>query len=338
MKLTIKIFFMFIGSVLTSVIAGFILTMIFFGVPQRGFRIDSFGAVIINLLCNIGGFVMFGCLVYYLIIKRIKNIGIVTRDVAKGNYDMQLSTQGFDEISDLAQDFNSMTKELKANEYLNREYVKNISHEIKTPLSSIQGYATMILENNYDVHKIKQYIKIIADEAEKMRLLSTQMLYLSMLESSNIIKMDDVFKADEQIREVIILMQHEWQKKNIIFNIEMDNAEICGNRELTRQIWQNLISNAIKYSHEGGIITIRLKNTDKLYFEITDAGIGISEENKKYIFRQFYTAENSDGKNNGIGLSLAKKIVEKMGGNIRFESLLDQGTTFYVTLNTKYKS
>ena len=335
MKLTIKVVFMLLISLFISMLLGIsIILIINGGMPRPETRLDAAHAGAILLVSNFFGLVLFGCLVYFGIIRRINNVHKATKEVINGNYSNILSVKGKDELSLLSVDFNKMTAELRANEYLNKEYAKNVSHEIKTPLSSILGYAILLSENNYSYPKVKQFSQIIAEEAERMINVSTQLLKLSMVESSNIIKKDDIFCVDEQIRETIILMQNEWQSKQISVELEeVPSIEMKGNRSLTQQVWQNLISNAIKYSKKNGLISINLRKNEKLRFEIIDNGVGISEENKQYIFNQFYTGTaNKDPRRTGIGLSLTRKIVEKLGGTIWFESELGKGSSFFVEL------
>lgn len=331
MKLTLKVFLFLLVAVSIATPIGILFAIIFIGrdadVPRMMFHI-------INPLIMIIGLVTFGLLIYFLIIKRIKKLSSVMRDVSKGNYDVSLTIKGRDELSILGDEFNVMTKELKANEYLNKEYIKNISHELKTPLSSIKGFAELIAEQDIDPQRVKSYSRIIAAEADRVLTLSAQMLTLSKLQSSNIMKKDDIFSVDEQIREVILLLQNEWQEKNIDFDVDMGHIEITGNKELTRLIWQNLISNAVKFTEQEGSIEVKLYKNDKLHFEIKDNGIGISEEDKPSVFQQFFTADKSKtGKNTGLGLSIVKNIVDKLGGAVTFTSEQGKGSAFRVELN-----
>jgi signal transduction histidine kinase len=338
-------------------------------------QIWIFGVGILSL-------VLFAIGVNYLIISRIKKITNATKEVIKGNYTVNIDDKSQDEIGVLTKNFNTMTAELSANEYLSKDFVKNVSHEFKTPISSIKGFADLIAGGGLTAEEINDYAKTISDEAERLYKISGYMLRLSKLDSSNLIKKEDNFSVAEQIRKIILLLQSAWEGKGLVVDADMEEIFILGNEELTFHIWHNLIDNAIKFSPTGGVIKIRLYNEGggekiagekkielhnesgaektELYnnagkaalyneggaqknglynnaggirFEITNAGAGIDGADKEHIFRQFYTGEKSrNSKSTGLGLSITKKIVEKLGGEIGFDSVKGEGATFFVRL------
>ncbi|MFH0993861.1 MAG: HAMP domain-containing sensor histidine kinase, partial [bacterium] len=273
---------------------------------------------------------LFALSIEMIIVKRIKKLNAAIIDIEKGDYEVQIEVKGSDEIATLADNIRLMANELKANEYLNKDFARNVSHEFKTPLSSIKGYAELIEMGGQSEAENTEYAGIIIHEIDRLAKLSRDLLQISLLDSVNIIKRDDAFSIDEQIRNVLQLMQLEWENKKIEFDLDLDELTIqAGNRELTFQIWQNLIANAIKFTPEGGKIQISLHEKDGIRFEIRDYGIGINAEDQKKIFTQFFVtdkARNQSG--SGLGLSITKKIVEKLDGTIFFESRLDEGTTF----------
>ncbi len=277
---------------------------------------------------------LFALSIDMVIVKRIKRLNAAIIDIEKGDYEVEIVVKGSDEIATLAENIRLMANELKANEYLNKDFARNVSHEFKTPLSSIKGYAELIEMGGLTPAENNEYAGIIIHEIDRLAKLSHDLLQISLLDSVNIIRKDDNFSVDEQIRNVLQLMQLEWEGKHIEFDLDLDEITmLAGNRELTFQIWQNLIGNAIKFTEEGGRIAISLHDQDGIRFEIRDSGIGISTEDQKKIFTQFFItdkARNQSG--SGLGLSITKKIVEKLGGTIAFESRLDVGTTFAVTL------
>lgn len=276
---------------------------------------------------------LFGLAVNHLILIRIQKMSQAVKEIEKGHYDIQLTVEGKDEISALMRNINTMTKELQSNEYLSKEFAKNVSHEFKTPLSSIKGYAELIESGTLTPEEIVEYSQIIIHEINRLSLLSKNMLQISLLDSVNVIKQDEVFSIDEQIRNVLQVLQIEWETKNIEFELDLDEITITGNKELTFQIWQNLIANAIKFSHPQGIIKISLHEDKEIIFQIQDEGIGISLEDQGKVFNQFFISDQSRNQSgSGLGLSITKKIVEKLGGFIEFSSVLNQGTTFTVHL------
>lgn len=286
----------------------------------------------ISLIAGLCGLILFAILLNIFVIRRFKRLSGAVKDVAKGNYDTVITDKGIDEIHMLTNDFNNMTRELKANEYLNREFVRNVSHELKTPLGCIMGYAEL-LKNPYRTQdEIKEYSEIIYAEAQRAQKMGSQMLELSRLSSSAHIEQDDTFRVDEQIRNILIATQNDWTAKNIDMQIDLDECEIVGNENLTYHIWQNLISNAIKFADDNGRVSIKLKRDTALKFEISNTGKGILPNDQELIFNQFFTSENSrDKKGTGLGLPITKKIIEILNGKISFNS--DKGlTTFFVEL------
>ncbi len=278
---------------------------------------------------------LFAFAINQIIVKRIKNLNNVVLEIGKGKFEVQMEIDGHDEISSLTENINLMAKELKSNEYLSKEFAKNVSHEFKTPLSSIKGYSELIAKGSLTKAEITEYADIIIREIDRLADLSKNMLQISLLDTVNLVQKEDEFCVDEQIRNVLQLTQLEWESKNIEFDLDLEEINYKGNRELTFQIWQNLIANAIKFSKPNDSIQIRLYTRDKLYFEIQDHGVGISEEDQENIYDQFFIADKARNKSgSGLGLSITKKIVEKLGGTIRFSSQKNMGTTFYVCLES----
>jgi len=278
--------------------------------------------------------VLFAAMMNYIIIHRIKNLSDATQRVAKGDFEGRIECKGADELSVLTKNFNQMVASLKANEYLNKEFVRNFSHELKTPISAIQGYAELMMMGTLSKNEVDEYAKIIAIESKRLTELSKSMLQISMLDSTEIVKKDNQFNVAEQIRNVIQIMQLEWEEKNIEFDLSLEEVKIKSNKELTYEIWQNLIQNAIRYSYKNGKIELSLKAVDNLLiFEVIDHGIGIAKAEFEQIFNLFYVSDRSrTAVSNGVGLSITKKIVEKLGGEIAFDSIPETKTVFTVRL------
>ncbi|MGB8452524.1 MAG: HAMP domain-containing sensor histidine kinase [Anaerocolumna sp.] len=268
------------------------------------------------------------------IVKPIKGLSEASREVAKGNFDVTISNNSMDEIGQLTADFNLMTKELKNIDILRKDFVSNVSHEYKTPITSILGYAKLIADNSLTEEQLKEYSGIIVNESERLAVLSTNLLRLSELDSKAIRDQSVLYSLDEQIRKIILLLEIQWSKKSMVFDIELEAIMFNGDKNLLSQVWLNLIQNAIKFSNQNGIIAIRLyKNQDAVIFHIKNQGIGISEEDKPHIFERFYKGDKSRSKEgNGLGLVLVKKIIDLSDGTIFFDSIPDKGTTFVVEL------
>jgi len=329
-KISVKIIFILITILFSISIIPRLFIMLFPVIPL----VESGIYVISNIISVLISLSLFALAINHFIIKRIINLSEATKIVAKGNFDIKIKVIGDDEISKLTNNFNKMAEELKANEYLSKNFVRNVSHEIKTPISSIKGYAELIAAGKLSENELKEYANIIVNETERLSKLSKSMLQLSLLDSTVIIKKEDNFNVAEQIRNILQLMQVEWENKGIDFDLMLNEIYIVSNKELTYQIWQNLISNAIKFSNINGKISIKLVEVDKgIIFEITDYGIGISEENNDKIFQQFFIENKTINKQgSGLGLTITKNIVEKLEGNIKVISIKGEKTTFIVEL------
>ena len=291
------------------------------------------GAFVFVVITGFLSLALFAGSVNFIIVKRIQKLNKAVKEIEKGRYDVAIEVEGNDEIGTLMKNINLMAEELRSNEYLSKEFSKNVSHEFKTPLSSIKGYADLIKKGDLSQEETAEYARIIINEIDRLSKLSKSILQMSLLDSANLMPKYEIFQIDEQIRSTLQLMQLEWELKNIEFELDLEEIKYRGKRELTDQIWQNLISNAIKFSEQDGIIRIRLHKENGIHFEIEDNGIGIKEEDKEKIFNQFFIADKSRNKaGSGLGLSITKKTVEKLGGEIKFESKASIGTTFYVWL------
>jgi signal transduction histidine kinase len=270
-----------------------------------------------------------------MVVNRVRALNRATRKVMAGDFDVSLYVDTDDEISDLMISFNKMAEELKSNEYLSKEFVRNFSHELKTPLSAIKGYSDLINEGKATKEDILEYTRIISSESERLSNLSRNMLQISLLDSQNIISKSDEYNVAEQIRNVIQLMQIDWESKNVLLDLNLKDVTIVSNKELTYQVWTNLISNAIKFSEENETIKMSLLDEEKnIKFMIANEG-EIPKDDQERVFDLFFVSDKSRSvQSNGVGLTLTKKIILKLGGEINFESKNNQ-TIFYLTLPKK---
>jgi len=267
------------------------------------------------------------------IVKPIKLISEASKEVAKGNFDTQVIIKRNDEIGQLAADFNLMAKELKSIDTIHKDFVSNVSHEFKTPITSIKGFAKLIKDGLSD-DQLQEYSDIIVNESERLSLLSSNLLRLSELNSKSIREQAAKFSLDEQLRKCILIVEADWTKKNLDLDIDLEKISYLGDEHLLQQVWLNLIQNAIKFSNQNGVIRVSLHKSDGfIRVDIADNGKGISEEDKERIFDRFFKADksrSSDG--NGLGLAIVKKIIELSGGKISFKSELGKGSIFTVEL------
>jgi len=268
------------------------------------------------------------------VVRPIKLISEASKKVAGGDFSIQLPIKGNTEVSELTRNFNLMVKELSANEYLHKEFVSNVSHEFKTPITSLKGYAKLLKCEGLPDDKRQEYADIIISESERLSNLSSKLLKLSELENEIIRNKREQFSLDEQIRDAILLLQNEWEKKNLELDVDMEEVTIKGYKELMVLVWINLISNAIKYSGQGDLLKITLRQTDKIIIEIRDSGIGMTKEDAGKIFQRFYKADKSrNGTGTGLGLSIVKKIIDLHDGTIYVDSEPGKGSKFVVELH-----
>lgn len=268
-----------------------------------------------------------------LIVHRLQVLSAATAKVAEGDYEIAVPVKGDDELSMLMESFNQMAKELQANAFLSKDFARYVSHEFKTPLCVIRNYAEITQDDPLSQETGKN-MEVIISETDRLTSLSKDMLELCKLDSSTIIEKKDTFSPASQIRSIVLDHQMLWGEKEIEMIPELEAFEIKSNEALLFRVWQNIIGNAIKFTNPGGCISISLKQeADQLICRVTDNGIGISDEDKQHIFTPFYSGSKSHNKEgNGLGLSLSKKIVEKLGGTIAFESAVGKGTAFTVTI------
>jgi len=257
-----------------------------------------------------------------------------TQEIAKGNFDVSLKENiRIKELRDMACNFNLMAKELAGTEILRTDFVENVSHEFKTLLSAIEGYATLLQKKDLSDEKRQAYTEKILFNTRRLSTLTSNILLLSRLENQEIGIKKETFCLDEQLREILLLLEDGWTEKKLELDIDIDAADYYGNKDLLAHVWQNILSNAIKFAPENGLIHILLrKKNDTLTISITDNGIGMSEEIKQRIFEKFYQGDFSrSSQGNGLGLTLAKRIVDLHGGAISVSSKEGKGTTFTVS-------
>ena len=348
-KLSLRIVIINLCATFLANLAFFIVIMIIRASVDVSYWLDNENVrqwlTLVTLIPAIISMVIFAFAVNYIVVKRIIKLNGITKEVATGNFDVEFSTKlkGHDELSDLAENFNKMSAELRANEYLAKGFVRNISHEYKTPLSVIKAYAEWIeseaKDKKADFDTLEEYAKIIMNETDRMAALSKSMIQLSLLDSTTIIKKEDEFSPAEQIRNILRILQVKWTDKNLEFDLELCDDAIKSNEQLLYQVWQNLISNAVKFSDDGGKIKIVLSiEAEQLCFEINNGGVHLNEEDKESLFTLFFMADKSrNTEGSGLGLAITQRIIGKLDGQIAVKSAEGEGTTFVVKLKNDIK-
>ncbi|MGH4124280.1 MAG: sensor histidine kinase [Clostridium sp.] len=269
------------------------------------------------------------------VLKPLNQLIKATKVVSTGDFSVrveEINTQS--EIADLLRNFNHMTEELSSIELFRNDFINNFSHEFKTPIVSIRGFAKQLQNDNLSTVKRKEYTDIIISESQRLTNMSANILILTKFENQRIITTQTEYELDEQIRNCIILLETQWSTKNITINLNLAPTKIYGNTEMLSHLWINLIENAIKNSKDNGNITMACHETlDDIQFKISNDGNSMDDNTLKHIFDKFYQGDKSyTSPGSGLGLSIVKRIVELNRGEIAVESKISQGTTFTVKL------
>lgn len=277
-------------------------------------------------------------LLLYFITKNLKNkmekIMNGIERVGKGDMDVEIALENADEFATLYKYFNKMVKELKVTKQEMQNFMNDFSHEFKTPIVSIKGFAEMLLETEVNEEDRTLYLEIIKNEAGRLAELSQNTLLLSKLEAEQVVTNREIFDLDEQISQSVILLYHEIEKKGIHLEMDLPHIKYYGNQQLLKQIWINLVGNAVKFTPENGEIEITMvKHKSNIEVEVSDSGIGMDEKTKSRIFKKYYQSDTSRFKQGfGLGLSIVERIVDLCEGEITVESMPGIGSIFLVNL------
>lgn len=276
------------------------------------------------------------------ILKPLSELVKATKRVTNGDFNVSLEIgwaerRTLKELRELIRDFNEMTEELRNTEMFRNDFISNFSHEFKTPLVSIRGFARQLYEGDLTPEQQREFSKIILDETEYLSKLSQNTLLITNLENKDIVTDKTEFPLDELLRDCMIRLEPQWSEKNIDIVMELDEVRFYWNEPLLAHVWNNLFDNAVKFTPANGSVAVSLKLENGLIIvRVKDNGCGIPEESLPYIFEKFYQADASHAtKGNGLGLPLVKKIVELCGGDISVSSEPGKGTEFTVELREK---
>lgn len=270
-----------------------------------------------------------------LIVRPVQNIGNAFDELSQGNFAVKISEkEKLAEIREMARRFNAMTYDLSHIETLRSDFVANVSHEFKTPIAAIEGYAMLLQNPSLSPQKHDRYVEKILENARRLSSMSGNILLLSRLENQEIVPNQSEYRLDEQIRQCILLLEEKWTAKEIALDIALEKITYYGSQGMLEQVWLNLLDNAIRYSPAGGSIAVKMeKENGGISVSVADHGDGMTEEVQKHIFEKFYQGDPSrKSEGNGLGLALVKRIVELSKGEIFVQSRPGHGSTFTVIL------
>lgn len=271
--------------------------------------------------------------------RPVKRILEATHRITRGDFTARIEPihtgKHQNEFDVIISDFNKMAEEISGIETFRTDFIANVSHEIKTPISVIHNYATILQTPGLPEEKRMEYAKTMSDASARLADLITNILKLSKLENQQIFPEYQEFNLTEQICECLIGFEEVWEEKHIELDTELDEDVIIkSDDQLLTLVWNNLLSNAMKFTDKGGMVKVALKDKDD-YVEVTiaDSGCGMTPEAGKHIFEKFYQADKSHAtKGNGLGLALVKRVVDIIGGEISVESALGKGSRFTVRI------
>jgi signal transduction histidine kinase len=270
--------------------------------------------------------------------RPMRRLGAAARNIAQGDFSVRIAPLRKDGKKDFVEvmfdDFNTMAQELESIEILKNDFIANVSHEIKTPLSIIQNYAAALQDENLKAEERREYIKAIVTSSQKLSGLVSNILKLNKLENQKIIPAAYPYDLGEQLRRCVLAFEDLWDQKNITVTADLDDITICYDESMLEMVWNNLIANAIKFTAPGGFITITLKKMAGFAAaRIIDSGCGMDAETQKHIFDKFYQGDLSHSQGgNGLGLALVKKALDISGAKINVLSKAGEGSAFTVWL------
>lgn len=270
-------------------------------------------------------------------LKPVRNLIDGMDTLAAGDYKIRMNAgvimkryPAFVEVSD---SFNKMAEELESTEMLRSDFINNFSHEFKTPIVSIAGFAKLLKRGNLAPEQQQEYLNIIEEESMRLSYMATNVLSLTKVENQSILSDVTKYNLSEQIRSCILMLERKWDRKHLDLQLDFDEHEICANEELMKQVWLNLLDNAIKFTPEGHTVRIQMSESDdSMLVSVVNTGSEIAPEDQKKIFNKFYQADQSHGtQGNGVGLAVVKRIVELHNGQVDVSSE-NEVTTFTVQL------
>ena len=293
------------------------------------------------------GYEMLGTLVILIVLlvplntviyrRRAREVSILSdaiRRVADGDFTIRIPTRRKDQMTPIYEDFNKMCAELESVRLMRNDFINNYSHEFKTPIASINGFASLLLDRKVSEADRRKYLEIIVEESARLSKLATNTILLSKLSAQQIVTDVEIYDLSEQIRQCSIILSRQWLERKIEFSGDLPPARFRGSRELLQHLWLNLLINAVDHTPSGGRISVEVSQAGgTITVVVADTGDGMDDETLRHIFDPYYQGDAShSARGLGLGLSIAHRIVELSRGGIEVESAPGKGTRFIVRL------
>ncbi len=305
------------------IVTGVIILFVYTGVLQfdeSNFNPGSYILFILLFSLVIGAAISF--LLSKIPLKPVNKILNAMNRLASGDYSARLSFKSpiskHPTIAEMTDSFNTMAAELQKTEVLNSDFINNFSHEFKTPIVSIAGFAKLLKRNDLSDEDRKEYLDIIEEESLRLSQMTTNVLNLTKIENQNALTVLNTYNVSEQLRTCVLMLERKWSKKNIEICIDIDEYNVRANEELLKQVWINLLDNAIKFCRGSSTVTVNVDKSD-YFFEVSieNESEPLGEEQLGRIFDKFYQADESHStEGSGIGLAIVKKIVSLHNGKV----------------------
>lgn len=307
--------------------------VIIYAVGVNFYKVDALGYLVTAFLLSLCISVIIASILSKFVTKYIDRIRLSLNKVANGDFDATLQKTKSKYFNEIIDDFNKMVTDLSSVPMLRNDFISNISHELKTPLSSIKGFAELIQsKKDLSEEEKQEYCKIIIEECTRLSSLSSDTLLISKLDTQT--KLTNIKKIyiDEQIDECLFQLERQIKEKEIILDTNLPQTIIYSDPYLTKQIWLNILTNAIKFTKDKIKIDI-LEDSEDIIVEITDNGVGIPKENLPLVFEKFYQADSSRAsEGTGLGLPICKRIIDLHKGNIKIETKENKYTKVIISL------
>ena len=337
MFLHIKSFFLFFAIISFVITCSFLLFGSSVNLAEEDVR--RFAPIVFeNIFILATLFVVFDAIRRKILIERpVKEIQNCLKKLMNGDFNARISvsflTNKENKFKDIANSINLLAEELAGVETLRTDFIANVSHELKTPISIMQNYGTMLQQPELSNEKQLEHAKVITNTSKRLADLITNILKLNKLENQQIFPEVNEYNLSEQICECLLQFEDIWERKKIDIDTEVsDGVMIRSDAELLSLVWNNLFSNAMKFTDDGGNVSVRLTSEGEyIIVQVKDTGCGMTNEVGAHIFEKFYQGDTSHAtQGNGLGLALVKRVVDIMHGEIKVESVLGEGSTFTV--------
>lgn len=329
--------FLIIAAVLGLVALCVVLASALGWADWTQFLSPSAAAVVLYSICILIGISMV-VMIRKVILEPVRGMVSAMQRLASGDFSVRMVCKGSMrplELREFTEAFNTAAAELGGTEMLRKDFVRNFSHEFKTPITSLGGFADLLLEDeDMPAGERREYLKIISDESRRLAGLANSVLALSRVESQTILTDVKPFNLTEQLRQTVLQIQHKWAAKHPDIRLDAEECTYTGNEALLREVWVNLLDNAVKFSTEGGAVDVRLRRTQSgVTVTVTDSGPGMDGATLARAFDRFYQGDTSHRtEGNGLGLAMVKQIVALHKGAVTAANEPGRGSTFTVTL------